>query len=135
MYRVRFVLSIIAMVYLVASTGATVHLHYCMGRIANVGLVQHQDKVCGLCGMEKSSDGDTGCCTDETETIKITVDQKTSPVSLFRFEQPFTELWAAWVPILPVWTSFINDKVQPVSHAPPRSLQVPVYLMHSVFRI
>jgi hypothetical protein len=106
-----------------------------MGRIANVDLLHNHDKICGLCGMEKSDEKDNGCCKDESETVKISIDQKTSAFSYFQFVQPYTDLIAVLVPVLPGYVSFINDKVPPVSHAPPRSRQVPVYLMHSIFRI
>jgi hypothetical protein len=106
-----------------------------MGRVANVDLLHNHERICGLCGMEKSDDGDNGCCKDETETLKISIDQKTSALSHFHFEQPFTDLIAEWVPVLPGVVTFVDDKVPPLSHAPPRTKQVPIYLMHSIFLI
>ena len=131
----RFIFLIVTIIYLAASTGATVHLHYCMGRIADVDLMHHAEKVCGLCGMEKPADGDNGCCKDETETIKISIDQKTTLGQLFLFEQPFTDIIALQVPVLPGFKLINDEKVPPVSHAPPRSRQVPIYLIQSNFRI
>lgn len=131
----RFLFTIFAFIYLCASIGATLHLHYCMGRIAGVDLLHSQEKVCGLCGMEKPDQGTNNCCKDEAQTIKISIDQKTNALSCFHFEQPFTDLLAGWVPVLPEISAPIADKAPPVSHAPPRSKPIPEYLMYSVFLI
>ena len=42
---------ILAFVYLTSSMGATVHLHYCMGKLASWSLIDHESKNCAECGM------------------------------------------------------------------------------------
>jgi hypothetical protein len=130
----KILFSILAIIYIVASTGATMHLHYCMGRLADTGFFEQEGGHCSLCGMEKSNGDDNGCCTDQEETIKISIDQKFSAASVFHFEQPFTLLEAAFTGFQPQLFA-VATEVLPVSNAPPRSPQVPEYLMNCIFRI
>jgi hypothetical protein len=118
-----------------ASTGATMHMHYCMGRLADAGFFEQKGGHCSLCGMEKTGEEDNGCCNDKEETIKISIDQKFAAASVFHFEQPFTDLIAIFTGFQPSFFVLADDKVPPVSHAPPRSPQVPPYLMHCHFTI
>ena len=131
----RFLFTILAMLYLAASTGATMHMHYCMGRLADTGFFEQEGGHCSLCGMEKSSSGDNGCCTDQQEIIKISIDQQYSTASIFHFEQPFTLLEMVETGFQPQMLLVSADKVLPASNAPPRSPQVPAYLMNCLFRI
>ena len=131
----KFLFTILAFTYLVATTGATVHFHYCMGRLAGTGLFEQDGGHCSLCGMEKKENDDNGCCKDKKETLKISVDQKISGETVFHFEQPFTVAEAVFTGFQPRLLSLQDEKVPPVSHAPPRSPQVPSYLMHCHFSI
>ena len=65
----KFVTAILAVLYLGTSTGATVHMHYCMGKLADWGLGHNKSKTCGNCGMEKSEEKDNGCCKDEHKFV------------------------------------------------------------------
>jgi hypothetical protein len=49
----KLFVAILAILYLSTSTGATLHVHYCMGRLAGWGLGHNNSKTCGKCGMEK----------------------------------------------------------------------------------
>ncbi len=64
---------ILAILYLGFSTGATVHLNYCMGRLVAKSLTHDTSKNCTICGMEKSHSN--GCCKDEINQLKIESDQ------------------------------------------------------------
>lgn len=129
----KFLLSILAFVYLAASTGATVQLHFCMGRLANAGFFKEDH--CGVCGMDKGSNSENGCCKDKKETVKISIDQKYSTTSIFNFEQPFTDIVAVFTGFQPHLAVLPNNKVPPVSNAPPRSQAQPVYLLNRNFLI
>lgn len=74
--------AILAVLYLGTSTGATVHIHYCMGELADMGLGKNKSKTCGKCGMEKSDEKDNGCCKDEQKFIKNTTDQKVAETGI-----------------------------------------------------
>ena len=72
----KFFISILALVYITSSIGATIHLHYCMGELANWDIGQNISKTCAKCGMEKTDNENNGCCKDEKKFIKIITDQK-----------------------------------------------------------
>ncbi len=70
----KFFIAILAFLYIGTSTGAVVHLHYCMGELADWGFGYDQTKACGECGMDEKDA--TGCCKDEHTFIKSDDDQK-----------------------------------------------------------
>jgi hypothetical protein len=74
----KFLAVILALAYMTASTGATLHMHYCMGKLADWGLGHNTSKTCDKCGMEKSGEKDNGCCKDEHKFVKNNTDQKTA---------------------------------------------------------
>ena len=74
--------TILAFVYLSTSMGATIHLHYCMGKLVSWGLISHDSKNCGICGMPKKADS-RPCisakmegCKEEGNQGKTSEDQK-----------------------------------------------------------
>lgn len=68
----RLIAAIIAVCYLCLSTGFTLHVHYCMGKIVSRSLTAERrgdDHKCPKCGMEKKS-AKKGCCKDEYKVVK-----------------------------------------------------------------
>jgi hypothetical protein len=136
----KVLVSILAIIYLATSIGATVHLHYCMGRLISWGLADRSEKSCVLCGMQKMGPsgecvvGMKNCCHEESRQIKNDKDQKTG-------QEVFQVMKV--VPLvadLPQW--FWTDAIvlspvlsQPVSHGPPLVVPVPVFLRNCNFRI
>jgi hypothetical protein len=136
----KIVVSILAIVYLSTSMGATVYLHYCMGRLVSWGLSEHSGKSCDFCGMQKKGTsgehviGMKGCCHDESRQIKNNKDQKTA-------QEPFqvTKV-TALVAVLPqpVWDDTVVPSPavsRPFSHGPPLTASVPVFLRNCNFRV
>lgn len=126
--------AIFALLYISTSVGATVQMHYCMGKLADWGIGHNQSKTCGKCGMEKTVENDNGCCKDEHKFIKNNADQKTADAGF--------QILQAFAIALPV--SFIeipsNDfpsvtEENPISHAPPQPNSIAVYIRNCVFRI
>ena len=81
---IRFLTAIIAILFLVSTTGTTVHLHYCMGKL--VGASHHAPTPkhkCARCGMIVDSQKNKGCCKDESKTFKSSEQQKTVDIDLF----------------------------------------------------
>jgi hypothetical protein len=74
---------LLLIIYSVTSIGATVQLHYCMGKLSgwSISLTESNSKECSKCGMEKAH-SDKGCCHDENKLLKIQDDQKANYVSL-----------------------------------------------------
>src|SRR5688572_3339918 len=72
----KLIVAILAVLYIGTSTGATLHMHFCMGDLADWGLGVNKSKTCGKCGMDKSDEKNNGCCKDEHKLIKNDSDQK-----------------------------------------------------------
>ena len=74
----KFFVAILAILYLSTSIGATIHLHYCMGKLVEWGLWDKNGSICSNCGMEREPGSNNKCCKDESKRIKIDKDQKLS---------------------------------------------------------
>lgn len=129
----QFIAVIIAILYMGSTTGATLHMHYCMGKLVDSGLWHNESKTCGKCGMHKDKEAKDGCCKDEHKQVKLETDHKAATgyflSQLFTIGAPatFFELPAIDLPS-------IAEK-NPVSNAPPRSTGIAVYIRNCVFRI
>ena len=125
---------ILAVIYLGTSTGATVHMHYCMGKLADWGLGHNKSKTCGECGMEKSEEKDNGCCKDEHKFVKNDGDQKIAEAGFQMMQLASVALPVSFVEIPDNNIPSVTEE-NPISHAPPRSTGVAVYILHRSFLI
>jgi hypothetical protein len=136
----KVLLSILAIVYLSTSLGATIHLHYCMGRLVSWGLTEHSGKSCGFCGMQKMpasgecSLGAKTCCHEESMQIRNDKDQK-SAQELFQVMKAAPAVADLPQPARMDAAIFSPVKAQPASNGPPLMALVPVYLRNCNFRI
>ena len=131
--------TILALVYLSSSMGATIHLHYCMGKLASWGLIDHSSKICAQCGMVKKTSSSQGlsaqmrCCKDDHKQIKTEKDQTLSPSGFFKYN----DLSQAVTSIEPATQNgkaiSINFR-HPNTHAPPLD-KLPLFVLYSNFRI
>lgn len=130
----KFLVAILAFLYISTSTGATVYMHYCMGRLANAGLVHHRSKACDMCGMEKAEKKSNDCCKDENKFFKSQTDQE-AVVSVLHPMQPVSvTLPVSFFEMPSVDVSTIAEE-NPISHSPPQSSDVAVYIRNCVFLI
>ena len=132
----RLIVTIFAFFYLCLSTGATVHLHYCMGKLVELSL-WHENKngKCGGCGMPKSQKKtNKSCCKDEQKSIKIVNDQKATANEYQILQASFNTVASSFIELPVGVISPVIDKSQ-VSHSPPRSSEAGIYLLNCVFRI
>jgi len=123
--------AILAFVYITTSTGATINMHYCMGKMINWGFGHNDSKKCGKCGMEEK---DSKCCKDIHKFVKNDSDQKTSKPGF-----QILQLMAAALP-----GSFIEIPSHPflsvteehsISRSHPRNSSVALYIRNCVFLI
>jgi hypothetical protein len=129
----KFIVFILAVLYLGLSTGATVHMHYCMGKLVGSALwhsASKEDK-CSNCGMSKSK---KKCCKDEHKQLQIDKDQ--------RLNEPVPQQLQLMVALMPVNfcefpDAMVNAVANPIpySNAPPENLRVPLFIRNCVFRI
>lgn len=135
----KFLATILAFIYLAASMGATVHLHYCMGKLKSWGLLDKETKSCTFCGMSKTSNdkdclsAGTGCCKDEQKLIKTDKDQKVtqSEIQLLKLSSDGIAVNYLDHLSIPIFSSTIEF---PTANAPPLG-KVPVFLRNRNFRI
>lgn len=125
---------ILALVYMSTSTGANIHMHYCMGKLADWGLGHNKSKTCGECGMEKSEEKDNGCCKDEHKFVKNDSDQKIAEAGFQMMQLASVALQVSFVEIPNNNIPSVTEE-NPISHAPPRSTGVAVYILNRSFLI
>lgn len=130
----RFFAFILLFIYSFTSIGATVQLHYCMGKLSgwSLALAGSGSKDCSKCGMEKAH-SDNGCCHDENKLLKIQDDQKANYVSLdilkLSVSAPvFVDQSVAY--LLPE-----ENELLPKSKAPPLIGGLDLCIRNCVFRI
>lgn len=128
----KLLITITALVYLTVSSGATVNLHYCMGKLMSWDLSPKSKSKCGSCGMEKT--GHKGCCNDEQKTFKVNKDQKVSE-SAFQFLSISSVAIAVTHTELPLIYSSTLVADNPTAHAPPGISGVPIFILNRNFRI
>lgn len=132
--------TILSVIYLSTSMGATVHMHYCMGKLFSWGLANPDKKNCSHCGMPKSSTDNHcmaikgGCCKDTHTIVKLDKDQKATESAYKFFSLPFDTVLGNLVNLPDRYvTSFIVD--YPTTNAPPDPDKVPVFIRNCNFRI
>ena len=64
----RFFVTILSVLYLASAIGATVEIHYCMGKSMGANFVHQDSDACRKCGMPKGKS--QGCCRDEHKIFK-----------------------------------------------------------------
>ncbi|MBI5856842.1 MAG: hypothetical protein HZB42_04250 [Sphingobacteriales bacterium] len=130
----KFIATILAFLYITTSGGATLHMHYCMGQLANWGLGHDKSKTCGKCGMKKSDEKENGCCRDEHKFVSNKGDQKTGETGIRILQLLSLALPQAFYIITEIVPSSLSEK-NPISHAPPRGDGVAVYIRNCIFLI
>ena len=126
----KFLVAILAVLYLAVSSGATVNLHYCMGKLVSWDLSGNKGDKCPNCGMKKTA---KDCCSDQHKLIKVNDGQKVSDIA-YQLTQ-FAAITAnhyTGLPVLPVASITAQN---PLTHAPPRSGKVALYLRNCIFLI
>lgn len=129
----KLLVTILAFIYLTTTTGATVHVHYCMGKLVSWSFWEDKEDKCSVCGMAKAKTLAKGCCTEEHKQFKSDKDQKLTETTFY-----LNHASAATHSIthyeLPAATITFLTETNPVSNAPPRS-QVAIHIRNCVFRI
>ena len=129
----KFTVAILALIYLSASIGVTMHMHYCMGRVAGWGLSNNESKICSKCGMEKS-EKNSGCCKDKHTFFKNSTDQKVTESSLQAIQLMAAGMPASFTEISSFGFPSVTEE-NPISHAPPLDHDIPIYILNCVYRI
>ena len=127
----KFLVTILALVYLASSSGAVVNLHYCMGKLKSWDLSHTSKNTCGNCGMEKAN---KSCCHDEQKQLQTAKDQQLTVVD-FQFcttsAATFIHDFAGLSILFPVAVLLPVAPVMP----PPGSGKVSIFIRQRNFRI
>jgi hypothetical protein len=132
--------TILALVYLSSSMGATIHLHYCMGKLASWGLINQEGKNCTRCGMVKKASGSPSmaskmdCCRDEHKQIKTDKDQKLFPSEFFKYNNT-SQVIALNEPAVQSIKALSISIEYPNTNAPPLFDKLPRFILYRNFRI
>jgi len=105
-----------------------------MGQLADWDLGHNNSKTCGGCGMEKTDAGDNGCCKDEHKFVKDDTAQKVTNSNILLVHAMSTTLPSVFFNLTDISISSVTEE-NPISHAPPRTIGVAVYIRNCVFRI
>lgn len=128
----KFLVAIFAIFYIGTSAGATLHMHYCMGKLVDWSLGHNDSKYCSSCGMEEADQ--KGCCKDEGRFLKNDTDQKITE-SAFQFMQvSIVSLPAEFAEISPAVFASLAKNI-PGNHSPSRTCGVAVYIRNCLFLI
>jgi hypothetical protein len=136
----KIVATILAFIYLSTSMGATIHLHYCMGKLASWGLIDHESKNCAKCGMLKKTTSAHGinagmnCCKDEHKQIKTDNDQKLSLAESFKYNV-VSQSGLLHEPAVQGIRFFSVSIEYPNTNAPPLSDKLPLFVVYRNFRL
>lgn len=125
----KLIILLIAVIYMGAASGTTVHLHYCMEKLIGYDLIKSEGEKCNKCGMEAGKD----CCKDEQKLLKLDTEHKASESNFY-----FVKL----LPAIVQHTSEVAAErltatvaLHPLAHAPPFIYSNPIYLRNCVFLI
>ena len=66
----RLLTLLIALIYLVMSTGFVMNSHYCMGKLSSIELGRSEVKKC-ICGMRIDSTKKNKCCHSIIDVVKL----------------------------------------------------------------
>ena len=128
----KIVLTLLAFFYLGVSSGATVDIHFCMGKLIDWGISQSESEKCTNCGMEKGSSSD--CCEDQQLKLTVKESPKASPVVYYFTSLSVYQTCTAYNISNFIDTSSLAESWA-ISDAPPRTKSVPAFIRNCTFRI
>ena len=138
----KVLVTLLALVYLTTSVGATFSMHYCMDRLVDWGLGEEQSakKSCSYCGMAKTTDEkhcgkeSKGCCKDEKKIVKLENDQKISETSFQFLKIPLEGITPVFSDYSFEYSSSLIEEC-PLTHGPPPRQNVTLFVLNCDFRI
>lgn len=126
------------MLYMGSSTGATLHLHYCMGKLVEMGLWHGKAPKCSNCDTKKkmAASCNKQCCQDKHQKVQVAKDQQTAPAVFHLMVNTATlPVTIHHYPVLPEALVTSVKYAYPPGHAPPLPKSTQLYLLNSTFLI
>jgi hypothetical protein len=130
----RILVIILSILYIASATGATVHIHYCMGKLISAGFINEEDDDnCKRCGMKKATQK-KDCCKEEHKTLKMRDHQLA--------KAPFDFTYQFFISAHPTCFYYVETvyptKINTLPHIHSRSTcwrKCPIYIQVQGFRI
>jgi hypothetical protein len=130
----RILVTILSVLYMISATGATVHLHYCMGKFVGAAFGHEDKEMCNNCGMEKSDS--KSCCKDIHKTIKASDHQYAKANFDLTHYQPIAIIPVVHRLTLSEYCAGQCSSIPAHEHAPPALWRTcPIYILVQNFRI
>lgn len=125
---------LLLILYTTGTIGATVHMHYCMGKLVSWGITNTTKAACGKCGMKQKTE-QKGCCKDEHKTIKVKAEHQkgdtTNVTAPLLYSTLHTTQYTMYTqPSVPASITVTN-----YYHPPPQALHTRLYVLYGVFLI
>ena len=130
----KFLIAILAFLYIISFIGATVYMHYCMGKLASDGLVNHTSKACNKCGMKKTGQENKDCCKNESKFLKSQQNFNVT-LDLYHLRQSVAAALSVSYLIIPSVGIFILREENSIILSPSQSSDVALYIRNCVFLI
>ncbi|RAJ82232.1 hypothetical protein CLV59_104457 [Chitinophaga dinghuensis] len=125
---------ILAVLCLGTSTGATVRIHYCGGKLADVQLWPDNSNKCAKCTPVVKKSCNKKCCRDEHKTVKLEKDQKLNDNNIQLIQLPALTVQPQYASLPPVQVVH-PARAYPSANAPPYEQKISSYILHCTFRI
>lgn len=127
----RFITILLAFLYITLTSGFTVSVHYCMGKLASVNFKSQPDDVCNMC----SKPGKKGkCCKDEYKYCKVDVSSH-EVAKVQQNIEPSVKALSLPVIILPVPALTVTHFNTFNNHGPPDPEHTPLYIQYCTYLI
>ena len=126
----KFLVTILAFVYLAGSAGATVNMHYCMGKFYSADLSGLKED-CNKCGMKRSAGH---CCNSQSKTLKA-CDSHNAVANNINLSAPVFAIADN------VWNDIHSDKLAIApsfttnNNSPPGSSGFSLCILHCIFKL
>ena len=128
----KFIAAILSILYLASTSGATINMHYCMGKLVDTRLAAKEDKKCPKCGMVKKKTG-KGCCEDVHKLVKVEQGHEMGSFNIPSFLQP--DLFIKHTTSYTFYTPEVWVDNNPSRGSPPLTSSIPLFIRYCNFRI
>lgn len=125
----KFLITILAILYLATSTGAAFYTHYCMGKVYSFDVVKSGGDGCSKCGMEAND----GCCKDELKVFKIKDNNQliSSGITIAPSFAVVSNFYKIVQPVIP----YVAGSLVTNNNSPPNSPGTSLCILNCVFRL
>jgi hypothetical protein len=127
----KIIASILMLLYISASGGVVLNVHYCMGEVSSVEIDNYKSgDDCEKCGMPESS---SSCCRSEFKVVKVDNLHKAT-VAAYNIQLSVSDL-PVNVSLIDVSKLNSSKAERYIAHSPPIEYSPDLSILHCTFRI